>query len=72
MLDTSPHPHPVATSAHFLRVPQSAPAKVEVTWLRGPDRGDGAGRLIQDGQTALEMTVTTGTVPGGGPAARGA
>ena len=28
VLDTSPHPHPVATSAHFLRVPQLAPAQV--------------------------------------------
>ena len=25
VLDTSPHPHPVATSAHFLRVPRLEP-----------------------------------------------
>jgi hypothetical protein len=30
VLDTSPHPPPVATSAHFLRLPLLAPAQVEV------------------------------------------
>ena len=34
VLDTSPHPHPVATSAHFLRVPKLAPAQIQVTWLK--------------------------------------
>ena len=33
VLDTSPHPDPVATSAHFLRVPRPEPAQVHITWL---------------------------------------
>jgi acyl-coenzyme A thioesterase PaaI-like protein len=69
VLDSSPHPHPVATSAHFLRVPQTAPARVEVTWLKeGRTAATARASLIQDGKTAVEMTITTGTVPGGGRA----
>ena len=34
VLDSSPHPHPIATSAHFLRVAKLEPASVQVTWLR--------------------------------------
>jgi acyl-coenzyme A thioesterase PaaI-like protein len=65
VLDSSPHPHPVATSAHFLRVPQTAPARVEVTWLKeGRTAATARASLIQDGKTAVEMTLTTGTVPG--------
>jgi len=64
VLDTSTHPHPVATSAHFLRVPQLAPARVEVTWLKeGRTAATARASLIQDGRPALELTVTTGTVP---------
>ena len=64
VLDTSPHPHPVATSAHFLRVPQLAAAEVEVTWLKeGRTAATARASLIQDGRPALEVTVTTGTVP---------
>jgi acyl-coenzyme A thioesterase PaaI-like protein len=64
VLDSSPHPHPVATSAHFLRVPQTAPARVEVTWLKeGRTAATARASLIQDGKTAVEMTITTGTVP---------
>jgi hypothetical protein len=65
VLDSSPHPHPVATSAHFLRVPQLAPAHVEVTWLKESRTAATArASLIQDGKNAVEMTITTGTVPG--------
>ena len=64
VLDSSPHPHPVATSAHFLRVPRLAPAHVEVTWLKeGRTAATARASLLQDGKPALEMTVTTGTVP---------
>jgi hypothetical protein len=64
VLDSSPHPHPVATSAHFLRVPLTAPACVEVTWLKeGRTAATARASLLQDGKTALEMTITTGTVP---------
>jgi acyl-coenzyme A thioesterase PaaI-like protein len=64
VLDSSPHPHPVATSAHFLRVPRLAQAHVEVTWLKeGRTAATARASLLQDGKTALEMTITTGTVP---------
>ncbi len=74
VLDTSPHPHPVATSAHFLRVPLLAPAQVEVVWLRqGRTAATARATLIQDGRPVLDLTVTTGTlaaapVPAGEPA----
>jgi acyl-CoA thioesterase len=63
VLDSSPHPHPVATSAHFLRVPRPEPAQVQVTWLkRGKTAATARASLIQDGVPVLETTVTTGTV----------
>ena len=72
VLDSSPHPHPVATSAHFLHVPQTAPARVEVTWLKeGRTAATARASLIQDGKTAVEMTITTGTVPAGNGTAGG-
>jgi acyl-coenzyme A thioesterase PaaI-like protein len=71
VLDTSPHPYPVATSAHFLRVPLLKPAEVEVTWLRqGRTAATARAAVIQDGQTVLDATVTTGNLPAG-PAANG-
>jgi hypothetical protein len=70
VLDSSPHPHPVATSAHFLRVPQLSPAHVEVTWLKeGRTAATARASLIQDGKNAVEMTITTGTVPDAASAA---
>jgi acyl-coenzyme A thioesterase PaaI-like protein len=76
VLDGSPHPHPVATSAHFLRVPRLEPAEVEVTWLKqGRTAATARAALVQDGQTVLDTTVTTGTVTTGtvpdGPQANG-
>jgi hypothetical protein len=63
VLSESPHPHPVATSAHFLRVPQLAPAQVEVTWLKhGGTAATARAALVQDGKVILDTTVTTGTV----------
>jgi len=71
VLDGSPHPHPVATSAHFLRVPRLEPAEVEVTWLKqGRTAATARAALVQDGQTVLDTTVTTGIVPEG-PQANG-
>jgi hypothetical protein len=64
VLDTSPHPHPVATSAHFLRVPLLAPAQVEVGWLKhGGTAATARATLVQDGRPVLDLTVTTGTLP---------
>ncbi len=66
VLDCSAHPHPVATSAHFLRVARLAPAQVEVDWLKhGRTASTARATLVQDGKPILETTVTTGTVPSG-------
>lgn len=64
VLDCSPLPHPVATSAHYLRVPKLAPAQIEVTWLKtGRTAATARATLIQDDEVVLETAVTTGTVP---------
>jgi len=64
VLDCSPLPHPVATSAHFLRIARLAPAEIHVTWLKtGRTAATARTTLIQDGEPVLETTVTTGTVP---------
>ncbi len=66
VLDTSPHPYPVATSAHFLRVPLLEPAEVEVTWLKhGRTASTARAALVQDARVALDVTVTTGSLPDG-------
>jgi acyl-coenzyme A thioesterase PaaI-like protein len=68
VLDSSPHPHPVATTANFLRVAKLAPAEVQVTWLkRGRTAATARATLVQDGEPILETTVTTGTVPVSSP-----
>jgi acyl-coenzyme A thioesterase PaaI-like protein len=69
VLDTSPHPDPVATSAHFLRVARLEPAQVQVTWLKqGKTAATARAALIQDGSCVLDTTVTTGALgaPGEG------
>jgi hypothetical protein len=69
VLDTSPHPHPVATSAHFLRVPAFEPAEIEVTWLRqGGTVATARAALCQHGAPVLETTVSTGNLASAGPA----
>jgi acyl-coenzyme A thioesterase PaaI-like protein len=68
VLDCSPLPHPVATSAHFLRVPQLAPVQVRVSWLKqGKTAATARASLLQDGAIVVEATVTTGAL--GGPEA---
>ena len=63
VLHASPHPHPVATSAHYLRVPRAEPARVQVTWLKqGKTAATARATLIQDDQPLMEVTVTTGTL----------
>ena len=69
VLDSSPHPDPVATSAHFLRVPRPEPAQVRVTWLKqGKTAATARAELVQDGAEILQTTVTTGRLgePGDG------
>jgi acyl-coenzyme A thioesterase PaaI-like protein len=64
VLDTSPHEYPVATSAHFLRVPRLEPAEVEVTWLkRGRTAATARATVVQESQPVLEVTITTGSLP---------
>jgi hypothetical protein len=71
VLDTSPLPYPVATSAHFLRVPLLEPGEVEVTWLKqGRTAATAHAALVQDAQIVLDVTVTTGSLPAG-PLANG-
>jgi hypothetical protein len=71
VLQCSPHPHPVATSANFLMVPQLAAAEVHVSWLKqGKTASIARAALVQDGQTVLDTTTTTGTLPAAPIAAR--
>jgi len=63
VLDCSPQPHPVATSANFLRVPELAAAEVHVSWLKqGKTASTARAALVQDGRTILDTTITTGTL----------
>jgi acyl-CoA thioesterase len=64
VLDGSAHPYPVATNAHFLRVPAIAPAQVEVTWLKhGKTAAMARASLVQDGSPMIEAMVSTGSLP---------
>ena len=66
VLDSSPLPYPVATSAHFLRVPLLEPGEVEVTWLKqGKTAATARAALVQHSQIVLDVTVTTGDLPVG-------
>jgi acyl-coenzyme A thioesterase PaaI-like protein len=63
VLHTSPHPHPVATSANFLRVPRIAPAEVAVTWLKqGKTAAVARASLLQDDRLMIESTIATGSL----------
>ena len=69
VLDTSPQPDPVATSAHVLRVPRLEPARIQVTWLKqGKTAATARAALMQDGSCVLDTTITTGALgdPGDG------
>jgi hypothetical protein len=70
VLDGSPHPYPVATSAHFLRVARCEPAEVHVTWLKeGRTAATARATLVQDGKPIVETVVTTGALESGDTAA---
>jgi acyl-coenzyme A thioesterase PaaI-like protein len=63
VLAESPHPYPVATSAHFLRVARFEPAEVHVTWLKeGRTAATARAPLVQDGEPVIETVVTTGAL----------
>ncbi len=62
----SPHPYPVATSSHFLRVARPEPAEVQVTWLKqGRTAATARATLVQLGVPIIESVVTTGMLGGG-------
>ena len=64
VLDCAPNPHPVATSANFLRVPHLGPAEIRVSWLKhGKTASAARATLLQGGEPVLETTITTGTLP---------
>ncbi len=73
VLHGSPHPYPVATSAHFLRVARCEPAEVDVTWLKkGRTAATARATLVQGGVPIIEAVVTTGMLgsdAGGGAGA---
>jgi hypothetical protein len=62
-VDASPHTHPVATSANFLRMAQPGPAEV---WVESRKTGRTAATarvsLVQGGHPIVDATVTTGTL----------
>jgi acyl-coenzyme A thioesterase PaaI-like protein len=69
ILAESVHPYPVATSAHFLRVPRIAPAQVRVTWLKtGRTVAVARASLVQEEFLVIEATVATGALGHEGPA----
>ena len=59
-LDASPHPDPVATSAHFLRPGTPGPAEVRLESLKeGRTVAVTRASLVQGGKTVLSAHVTT-------------
>jgi acyl-CoA thioesterase len=59
-LAASVHPHPVATSAHFLRPPTAGPAQIVVEQLRsGRLVTTQRVQLVQGGRTSVEALVTS-------------
>jgi Acyl-CoA thioesterase C-terminal domain/Acyl-CoA thioesterase N-terminal domain len=65
VLHDSPHPYPLATSAHYLRVARTEPAEVQVTWLKqGRTAATARATFVQDGRPVIEAVVTTGMLAG--------
>ncbi|MFL6054883.1 MAG: thioesterase family protein [Actinoallomurus sp.] len=65
VIDESPHPHPIATSASFLRVSKAGPAEVRVEPLKaGRTAAVARVTLIQDDKALVEATITTGALDG--------
>lgn len=62
-VDASPHAHPVATSANFLRVAKPGPAEILLE-QRKSGRTAASARLsmLQAGEPIIDMLVTTGTL----------
>lgn len=63
VLDASPHPDPVATSAHFLRPGAPGPAEVRLEPLKqGRTVAVTRASVVQGGKTVLSAHVTTATL----------
>jgi acyl-coenzyme A thioesterase PaaI-like protein len=63
VLDASPHPDPVVTSAHFLRPGMPGPAEVRLESLReGRTVAVTRASVVQGGKTVLSAHVTTATL----------
>lgn len=57
----SSHPHPVATSAHYLRSPEFGPVTIETEVLReGRSASQLRARLMQAGRPCVEALITMG------------
>lgn len=64
-IDASSHPHPVASSANFLRVAKPGPASVVIEPLKSGRTATVARvTLVQDDRAVVEMTATSGTLDG--------
>src|SRR5262249_60219941 len=64
---SAPRPDPAATRPPFLGVPRSAPARVQVPWLKqGKTAAPARAALIQDGSCVLDTTVPNGRLGGPG------
>ncbi|MCW2899667.1 MAG: hypothetical protein JWO67_1932 [Streptosporangiaceae bacterium] len=62
-VDASPHAHPVATSANFLRVARPGPAEILVEPRKaGRTAATARVSLLQGDQPVVDATVTTGTL----------
>jgi acyl-coenzyme A thioesterase PaaI-like protein len=63
VVDTSPHAHPVSTSAHFLRTPRPGPARVLLEQLKsGRTATVTRATLVQDGVPTIDTLVTSATL----------
>ena len=63
-LQDSEHPHPLATSAHFVTAPRTGPATVEVEVLRaGRSVTSLRARLQQEGVVRVEVLLSAGRLP---------
>jgi Thioesterase-like superfamily len=62
-IDASPHPHPVASSANFLRVAKPGRAELVIEPLKsGRTVAVARVTLVQDDRAVVEMTATSGTL----------
>jgi acyl-coenzyme A thioesterase PaaI-like protein len=68
VVDASPHPHPVSTSAQFLRAPRPGPAQVILEPLKsGRTAAMCRATLVQEGERFIESLVTTATLSDDAP-----